>query len=57
MVTPINNNKMNKYNFIKAHNDYELKCVLDYIEAKFYKLVSTSAFNNCIYVFYEQETI
>ena len=57
MVTPINNNKMNKYNFIKAYSDYELKCALDYIEAKFYKLVSTSAFNNCIYVFYEQETI
>ena len=54
MVTPINNNKMNKYNFIIAHNDYELKCVLDYIEAKLYKLVSTATLGDTIYVFYKK---
>ena len=56
MVTPINNNKMNKYNFIKVHSDYELKCGLDYIEAKLYKLVSTATLGNVIYLFYDQET-
>ena len=48
---------MNKYDFLKAHSDYELKCALDYIEAKLYKLVSTATLGNVIYVFYEQETI
>ena len=57
MVTPINNNKKNKYNFIKAHSDYELKNVLDYIEVKGYKLVSTATLGSAIYVFYDQETI
>ena len=44
---------MYKYNFIKAHSDYELKNVLTWIEEKKYKLISTSTFNNCMYVFYE----
>ena len=48
---------MNKFDFIKVHSDYELKCALDYIEAKLYKLISTSTFNNCIYVFYEKEIV
>ena len=55
MVTPINNNKMNNYNFIKVHSDYELKCALEYIETKLYKLVSTATLCNTIYVFYEKK--
>lgn len=57
MVTPINNNKMNKYNFMIAHSNYELKNVLMWIEEKKYKLISATSINNCIYVFYDQEII
>ena len=56
MVTPIDNIKMDKYNFIKAHSDYELKCVIGYIERKQYKLITVTTFNNVMYVFYDQET-
>ena len=56
MVTPIDNIKMDKYNFIKAHSDYELKCVIGYLERKQYKLITVTTFNNVMYVFYDQET-
>ena len=54
MVTPINDNKMNKYDYIKAHSGYELKCALEYIDTKLYELVTTATLGDTIYIFYKK---
>ena len=54
MVTSINDNKMYKYDYIKVHSAYELKCALEYIDAKFYKLVTTATLGDAIYVYYKK---
>ena len=54
MVTPINDNNMNKYDYIKVHSGYELKCALEYIDAKLYKFVTTATLGDAIYVYYKK---
>ena len=44
---------MKKYNFTKAYNDNDLREIINTLEKNNFKLISTSSFNNCIYVFYE----
>ena len=46
---------MKKYNFTKAYNDNDLREIINTLEKNNFKLISTSTFNNSIYVFYEIE--
>ena len=42
---------MRKYNFTKAYNDNELREIINTLEKNNYKLISSAAFNDCIYIF------
>ena len=48
----IRGDKMKKYNFTKAYNDNDLREIINTLEKNNFRLISTSTFNNCIYVFY-----
>lgn len=54
MDTPINDNKMYKYDYIKVYSAYELKCALEYIETNLYKFVTTATLGDAIYVYYKK---
>ena len=54
MVTPINNNKMYKYDYIKVYNLNELILGLDYFSEYNYKLITAVNFHNALYLIFKK---